>query len=122
MLKPKPTIDREPTQIELDNIDKVEKMLATEDTKSLPNSVQIARNLAKDSWRSLKAFLRGDKVLTTSDEALRRWDICKECPFLLYDETNPDTGKRDGRCVQCACFMNVKVHFQQCKCPVDKWQ
>ena len=122
MLKPKPTIDREPTQIELDNIDKVEKMLATEDTKSLPNSVQIARNLAKDSWRSLKAFLRGDKVLTTSDEALRRWDICKECPFLLYDETNPDTGKKDGRCVQCACFMNVKVHFQQCKCPVDKWQ
>jgi len=94
MLKPKPTIDREPTQIELDNIDKVEKMLATEDTKSLPNSVQIARNLAKDSWRSLKAFLRGDKVLTTSDEALRRWDICKECPFLLYDETNPDTGKK----------------------------
>ena len=122
MLKPKPTIDREPTQIELDNIDKVEKMLATEDTKSLPNSVQIARNLAKDSWRSLKAFLRGDKVLTTSDEALRRWNICKECPFLLYDETNPDTGKKDGRCVQCACFMNVKVHFQQCKCPVDKWQ
>lgn len=121
MLKPKPTIDRDPTQVELDNIDKVEKMLATEDIKSFPNGVQIARNLAKDSWRSLKAFLRGDKVLATSDEALRRWKICEDCPFLLYDETNPDTGKKDGRCVHCACFMNIKVHFQQCKCPIAKW-
>ena len=121
MLKPKPMIDRDPTQEELDNIDKVEIMLAEESGSELPSHMQMARSLATDSWRSLKAFMRGKKVLVESEEAIRRWEICEGCPFLKYDETNPDTGKRDGRCVHCGCFMNIKVHFKTCKCPIDKW-
>ena len=50
------------------------------------------------------------------------WGPCKQCPHLLYDETNPDTGKKDGRCTHCGCFMNVKVHYAVAECPIDKWK
>ena len=121
MLKPIPTIDRDPTQEELDAIDKIEGMLKVENLDAFPSTIQMTRNLAKDSWRSLKAFMRGQKMLVASEEAVRRWEICEGCPFLKYDETNPDTGKKDGRCIHCGCFMNIKVHFKECSCPVDKW-
>ena len=119
-MKLKPTVDRKPTAQELENITKTETMLDEENIE-LPSHVEMARNLAVDSWKSLKAFMKGQQILTTSEEALRRWKICEGCPFLLYDETNPDTGKKDGRCVHCGCFMNVKVHFKECECPIKKW-
>ena len=118
--RPKPTIDRLATQAELDCIDKTEKMLAEE--QQLPSTSQIVRNIATDHWRSLKAFIKGSQVITTQEEAERRWKICKGCEFLLYDETNPDTNKKDGRCSHCACFMNVKVHYASAECPIDKWK
>ena len=68
------------------------------------------------------AFIKGEQVITTQKEAERRWEICKKCPHLLYDETNPDTNKKDGRCPLCGCFMNVKVHYAVAHCPLDKWQ
>ena len=48
--------------------------------------------------------------------------ICIECPHLLYDEINPDTNKKDGRCTHCGCFMNVKVHYATAECPIGKWE
>tara|TARA_Y100000310_G_scaffold319167_1_gene374112 strand:+ start:733 stop:1131 length:399 start_codon:yes stop_codon:yes gene_type:complete len=120
MVKPKPTIDRLPTQEELDCIDEVEKRLDVE--KKLPSNFQMARNLAIDSWRSLKAFIRGRRVLTTPENAQQRWDFCKNCKHLLYDEANPDTGKKDGRCTECGCFMNIKVHFENSECPIGRWK
>ena len=54
--KPTPTVDRLPTQNELDRIDKTEQMLAEE--KKLPPASQMIRNLATDHWRSLKAKKR----------------------------------------------------------------
>ena len=60
-------------------------------------------------------------MVAAQEEAERRWEICKGCPHLLYDETNPDTGKKDGRCTHCGCFMNVKVHYAVAECPIDKW-
>ena len=118
---PKPTIDRDPTKEELNRIKKMEGMLKVENLDSFPPKIQMARNLAKDSWRSLKAFIKGNRVLVTPGEAARRWDICEGCPFLKYDETNPETGKKDGRCVHCGCFMCVKVHFENSECPIKKW-
>ena len=118
--KPKVTKDREATKEELKCIDRTEEMLGSEN--KLPPASQMIRNIATDHWRSLKAFIKGSQVITTTEEAERRWKICKGCKFLLYDETNPDTNKKDGRCTHCACFMNVKVHYAVAECPVGKWE
>ena len=117
--RPTPTIDRPPTQNELDSIDKTEQMLGEE--KKLPPASQMVRNLAVDHWRSLKAFMKGKQVIVPQEIAEARWEICKQCPYLKYDETNPDTNKKDGRCPLCGCFMNVKVHYAVSKCPIKKW-
>ena len=117
--RPKPMRDRQATQEELDCIEKTEKML--EEENKLPPASQMIRNLAVDHWKSLKAWVKGSQVITSQEEAERRWEICKACPKLLYDETNPDTGKKDGRCPLCGCFMNVKVHYAVAECPIGKW-
>jgi len=120
LIKPKPTVDRKPTEQELDCIKQTEKML--EEEKELPSASQMVRNIAVDHWKGLKAFIRGKQIITSQEEAERRWKICLECPKLLYDETNPDTNKKDGRCTECGCFMNVKVHYATAECPIGKWK
>ena len=117
-----PTVqqEREATEEELKCIEKTEEMLGKE--QKLPPTSQMVRNIATDHWRSLKSWLKGSQVITTQEEAERRWEICLKCPHLLYDETNPDTNKKDGRCTHCGCFMNVKVHYAVAECPIDKWK
>ena len=117
--KPKVTKDREATQEELDRIKETEEMLETEN--KLPPTSQMVRDLAVTHWKTLGAWLKGSQTITTQEVAERRWEICKKCPHLLYDETNPDTGKKDGRCTHCGCFMNVKVHYAVAECPIGKW-
>ena len=117
--RPKVTRDREATEQEKKCIEETEEMLKEE--QKLPPASQMVRNIAVDHWKSLKYWLKGSQVITTQEEAERRWEICKKCPHLLYDETNPDTGKKDGRCTHCGCFMNVKVHYAVAECPIDKW-
>ena len=118
--KPTPTVNRPPTQDELDRIDKTEQMLGGE--KKLPPTSQMVRNLAIDHWRGLKAFIKGKQVIVPQEIAEQRWEICKQCPYLKYDETNPDTNKKDGRCTECGCFMNVKTHYATAECPIGKWE
>jgi hypothetical protein len=117
--KPKVTRDREATQEELECIKETEEMLKEEN--KLPPASQMVRDIATTHWNSLKAWLKGSQVIAPQDIAEKRWEICKKCPHLLYDETNPDTGKKDGRCTHCGCFMNVKVHYAVAECPIDKW-
>ena len=117
--KPKPTVDREATKKEIECIKETEEMLQGE--KKLPPTSQMIRNIATDHWRSLKAWIKGSQVIAPQDIAEKRWEICKQCPKLLYDETNPDTNKKDGRCTECGCFMNVKVHYAVAECPIGKW-
>jgi len=118
--KPKPTVDREATEQELKNVKETEQMLKEEN--KLPPTSQMVRNIAVDHWKSLKAFMRGKHVIVPQEVAEERWEICKQCPHLLYDETNPDTNKVDGRCTECGCFMNVKTHYATAECPIDKWK
>ena len=117
--RPKVKKDRGPTEKELKCIEETEEMLVGE--QKLPPASQMIRNLAVDHWRSLKSWLKGSQVITTQKEAHRRWNICLKCPHLKYDETNPDTNKKDGRCTHCGCFMNVKVHYATAECPIRKW-
>ena len=118
--KPTVTTDRDATEKEIKCIEETEEMLAKE--QKLPPASQMVRNIATDHWRSLKAWLKGSQVIAPQEIAEKRWEICKGCPFLKYDETNPDTGKKDGRCTHCGCFMNVKVHYAMAECPIDKWK
>ena len=118
-VKPKVTKDREATKEELKCIEETEEMLAKE--QKLPPTSQQIRDLATTHWKTLKSWLKGSQTIATQEEAERRWEICLECPHLLYDETNPDTGKKDGRCTHCGCFMNVKVHYAVAECPIGKW-
>ena len=117
----KPTIkkDREATKEEIDCIKETEEMLEKE--RKLPPASQMVRDIATTHWKSLKSWLKGSQTITTQEEAERRWAICLKCPHLKYDETNPDTNKKDGRCTHCGCFMNVKVHYAVAECPIDKW-
>ena len=117
--RPKVKKDREATQEEIECIKETEDMLAKE--RQLPPASQMVRNIATDHWNSLKAWIKGSQVIAPQEIAQKRWDICIQCPHLLYDETNPDTGKRDGRCTHCGCFMNIKVHYAVSKCPIDRW-
>ena len=118
--RPKPLKHREATELEKKCIEETEEMLAEE--KKLPPASQMARDIAKTHWKSLKSWIKGSQVITSQEEAQRRWEICKACPELLYDETNPDTNKKDGRCPLCGCFMNVKVHYAVAHCPLKKWE
>ena len=118
--KPRVTKDREATKEEIECIEKTEEMLENE--KKLPPASQMVRDLAVTHWKSLGAWLRGSQTITSQEEAQRRWEICKQCPKLLYDETNPDTNKKDGRCTECGCFMNVKVHYAVAECPIGEWE
>ena len=120
MIRPKPTVDREATENELKCIEETEEMLRGE--QKLPPASQMIRNIAVDHWKSLKSWIKGSQVITTQEEAERRWEICKQCPHLLYDQVNPDTNKKDGRCTHCGCFMNVKVHYATAECPIGKWE
>ena len=120
MTRPKPMVDRKATQKELKCIEKTEEMIREEN--KLPPASQMIRNIATDHWRSLKSWLKGSQVIASQDEAERRWNICLKCPNLKYDETNPDTNKKDGRCTHCGCFMNVKVHYAVAECPINKWK
>ena len=118
--RPQVVKNREATEKELKCIEETEEMLEGE--QQLPPASQMIRNIATDHWRSLKSWLKGSQVITSQEEAERRWEICKQCPELKYDQTNPDTGKRDGRCTHCGCFMNVKVHYAVAECPINKWK
>ena len=118
--KPRVTKDREATKEEIECIEKTEEMLENE--KKLPPASQMVRDLAVTHWKSLGAWLKGSQTITSQEEAQRRWEICKQCPKLLYDETNPDTNKKDGRCIECGCFMNVKVHYAVAECPIGEWE
>ena len=118
--KPRVTKDREATKEEIECIEKTEEMLENE--KKLPPASQMVRDLAVTHWKSLGAWLKGSQTITSQEEAQRRWEICKQCPKLLYDETNPDTNKKDGRCTECGCFMNVKVHYAVAECPIGEWE
>ena len=118
--RPKVVKNREATTKELKCIKETEEMLVEE--QKLPPVSQMIRNIATDHWKSLKAWVKGSQVIAPQDIAVKRWEICKQCTHLKYDETNPDTGKKDGRCTHCGCFMNVKVHYAVSECPIDKWK
>lgn len=80
------------------------------DENELPTAMEMAKNLMKDGTAIIKNAFSGNKTLVDDGERVRRWNICTECPRL-----------QNERCLECGCFMKVKVAFQTSKCPLGNW-
>ena len=62
----------------------------------------------KKTLKDLSVILKGR---VDSKIAKERWDICKMCEFITYN----------NRCNKCGCFMKAKTRFKQAVCPENKW-
>lgn len=50
--------------------------------------------------------------LDKENYAQQRLEICKQCPNLVGPLNN---------CLECGCFMNIKVRIYSANCPIGKW-
>jgi len=80
------------------------------DTSQLPSLMEMAKNLASDGTKIIKNAVKGNNTLVIDETRELRWSICQQCPRLQND-----------RCLECGCFMKVKVAFQTSVCPLGKW-
>lgn len=78
--------------------------------EDLPSVMQMAKNLATDGTKIIKNAIAGNKTLVEDNVREHRWTTCQSCPRLQND-----------RCLECGCFMKVKVAFKTSVCPLDKW-
>ena len=80
------------------------------DKNTLPSTVQMVKNLLNDGSKIVKNAIEGNKSLVDDDIRVFRWTTCQQCPRLQND-----------RCLECGCFMKVKVAFSTSVCPIGKW-
>lgn len=80
------------------------------DKDTLPSTIQMVKNLINDGSKIVKNAIEGNKNLVDDDVRESRWSICQQCPRLQND-----------RCLECGCFMKVKVAFVTSICPIGKW-
>ena len=92
------------------NIARTADMLATERLDQFPPFFRMARTLARDAWLVARRTAEGAPLLLPSDAAAARLDVCVACASF-----------RDGRCVECGCYMTVKAHMAAMQCPLGKW-
>lgn len=78
--------------------------------EELPSIMEMAKNLASDGAKIIKNAAQGNKTLVADEVRQSRWSTCQSCPKLQND-----------RCVECGCFMKVKVAFVTSKCPIGNW-
>lgn len=78
--------------------------------EELPTAMEMAKNLMRDGTAIVKNAFTGNRTLVGDEERVRRWSTCTDCSRL-----------QDERCLECGCFMKVKVAFQVSKCPLGKW-
>lgn len=78
--------------------------------EEMPSVMEMAKNLMSDGRSIIKNAFAGNKTLVSDEVRTERWSICGTCPRLQED-----------RCLECGCFMKVKVAFQTSKCPLGKW-
>lgn len=78
--------------------------------EELPSAMEMAKNLMKDGTSIIKNAFAGNKTLVDDATRTHRWATCSTCPRL-----------QNERCLECGCFMKVKVAFQTSKCPIGKW-
>jgi len=78
--------------------------------EELPSVMEMMKNLANDGAKIVKNAVSGNKTLVDDNVRETRWSTCQTCPRLQND-----------RCLECGCFMKVKVAFSTSVCPLGKW-
>lgn len=78
--------------------------------EELPSLMDMAKNLMSDGTNIIKNAVTGNRTLVEDTVRETRWETCQLCPRL-----------QDNRCLECGCFMKVKVAFVTSKCPLGKW-
>jgi len=78
--------------------------------EELPSVMQMAKNLASDGAKIIKNAIQGNSTLVDDEVRESRWAICQGCPRLQND-----------RCLECGCFMKIKVAFKTSVCPLENW-
>lgn len=78
--------------------------------EELPSVMEMMKNLANDGAKIVKNAVSGNKTLVDDDVRENRWSTCQSCPRLQND-----------RCLECGCFMKIKVAFKTSVCPLGKW-
>lgn len=78
--------------------------------EDLPSALEMAKNLMRDGSKIVKNAVSGNKTLVDQEVRDGRWQTCLGCPRLQND-----------RCLECGCFMKVKVAFSTSVCPLEKW-
>ena len=57
-------------------------------------------------------LLRPEAPRTSTEEESHRRSICEECPRFL---------KATKQCLECGCFINLKIKLKDSTCPLKKW-
>ncbi len=78
--------------------------------EELPGVMEMAKNLMRDGSKIVSNALQGNTTLVSDEVRTTRWSTCLGCPQLQND-----------RCLECGCFMKVKVAFVTSQCPLGKW-
>ncbi len=73
---------------------------------------KIAKGMANLLAKGSSALSSGKKIISPTELAQQRLDICEKCPSLDKDL---------GRCRECGCFVQAKVKMNFEDCPVGKW-
>lgn len=75
-----------------------------------PSLIDQAFNLTTDLSKTLKSMALGGRVLVESATAGDRSTVCSTCDSF-----------KNGRCMECGCWMPLKVHLVSSSCPKKKW-
>lgn len=79
---------------------------------ALPSVATMAKNAGKSVLKNVGQVLNRKPLKTDAEEAARRLNICKTCPFFRAS---------DERCSQCGCFLSAKTYLRAEHCPIGKW-
>ena len=99
---------------QLQQITEMEQILAQEQQviHTYPSTFQMARNLAKEIWKSGKQAARGLPLLVDTETGFKRLSTCESCDKYDADKS---------RCTECGCFMKTKTQLASASCPLNKW-
>jgi len=78
----------------------------------MPSALQMAKNLAKTTFDTVKSVSQGNPMNISDEQAASRKAICNDCSFF---------NKMQERCSKCGCYMKVKTYLKAAVCPVGKW-
>lgn len=82
------------------------------DDDELPSRVVQAHTLGKTALKVARAAARGEPVVASREELIRRLKVCVECPRYQ---------RATRRCLDCGCHIRLKARLAAAECPQGLW-